>query len=128
MAVAGRALQESGAMDIGDDLMRNGGTAGEFAIPIADPAAMRASYLDQGYVVIRGAVPRAICAAALAAFEHQVKPSRAYFRRHPQPCHPDASGVEARRDRPQRPGIQAPDGGVRWRVGPAAGCTRVAAG
>ena len=69
-------------MDIGDDLIRSGGTAGEFVIPVADPAALRAHYMDQGFVVVRGAVPRAICAAALDAFEREVKPSRAYFRRH----------------------------------------------
>ena len=31
--------------------------AGEFNYPLADRAALRAHYLDQGYVVVRGAVP-----------------------------------------------------------------------
>ncbi len=56
--------------------------AGEFTYPLADRAALRAHYLDQGYVVVRGAVPRELCARAVAAFEREVKPSRAYFKRH----------------------------------------------
>ena len=50
-------------------------------------------------------------------------PFYVYARSHVTPTPPD---LELDRDRPQRPGIQAPDGGVRRRVGPAAGCARVA--
>jgi phytanoyl-CoA hydroxylase len=59
-----------------------GAVAGEFRSPVADPAALRARFAAEGYAVLRGAVPPDLCEAALAAFEREVKPSRAYFKRH----------------------------------------------
>ena len=49
---------------------------------MADPIGLRAHFLDEGYVVVRDAVPKAWCEAAKAAFAREVKPSRAYFKRH----------------------------------------------
>ncbi|MGE3290358.1 MAG: phytanoyl-CoA dioxygenase family protein [Geminicoccaceae bacterium] len=70
-------------MDINDEFdWSRDSHSGEFAYPLADRAALRAHYVDQGYVVVRGAVPRELCARALAAFEREVKPSRDYFKRH----------------------------------------------
>jgi phytanoyl-CoA hydroxylase len=70
-------------VDINDDFdWGRDPQAGEFALPGADRAALRAHYVDQGYVVVRGAVPRELCARAVAAFEREVKPSRDYFKRH----------------------------------------------
>ena len=70
-------------MDINDGFDSSGeADAGELGYPVADHAGMRAHYLDQGFVVVRGAVPRELCARAVAAFEREVKPSRAYFKRH----------------------------------------------
>ena len=51
-------------------------------LPLADPIGLRAHFLDEGYVVVRDAVPKAWCEAAKAAFAREVKPSRAYFKRH----------------------------------------------
>jgi phytanoyl-CoA hydroxylase len=54
----------------------------EFAMPLADPARVRRHFVDEGYVVVRGAVPASLCQAAKVAFAGEVKPSRAYFKRH----------------------------------------------
>ncbi len=54
----------------------------EFTFPLADPAAFAAFFAEQGYAVLRGAVPKDRCEAAKAAFERDVKPSRRYFKRH----------------------------------------------
>ena len=71
------------------DLLESMGTAGEavgargeFMVPVADPVALRSHFAQEGYVVVRHAVPGSLCQAALAAFERDVKPSRAYFKRH----------------------------------------------
>jgi phytanoyl-CoA hydroxylase len=70
-------------VDINDGFDSSGeADAGELGYPVADHAGLRAHYLDQGFVVVRGAVPRELCARAVAAFEREVKPSRAYFKRH----------------------------------------------
>ncbi|HET6518540.1 MAG TPA: phytanoyl-CoA dioxygenase family protein [Geminicoccaceae bacterium] len=54
----------------------------DFAFPLADPRAFAAFFAEQGYVVLRDAVPKDLCEAAKAAFERDVKPSRDYFKRH----------------------------------------------
>jgi phytanoyl-CoA hydroxylase len=54
----------------------------DFTFPLADPAAFVAFFAEQGYIVLRGAVPKDRCEAAKAAFERDVKPSRRYFKRH----------------------------------------------
>lgn len=69
-------------MDTEQEFGWSGPAAGEFAHPIADLAALRAHYREEGYVVVRGAVPRELCARAIAAFAREVKPSRDYFKRH----------------------------------------------
>ena len=45
--------------------------AGEFISPVADPIGLRAYFLDEGYVVVRDAVPKAWCEAAKAAFARE---------------------------------------------------------
>lgn len=57
-------------------------TDGEFALPLAEPERLREFFAAEGYAVVRGAVPRSLCAAARTAFASEVKPSRAYFKRH----------------------------------------------
>jgi phytanoyl-CoA hydroxylase len=54
----------------------------EFVLPLANPVTFATFYAEQGYAVLRGAVPKDLCDAAKAAFEREVRPSRAYFRRH----------------------------------------------
>lgn len=53
------------------------------------PAELRAHFLDQGYVVLRGAVPSELCDAVVQGFHAEVRPDRGYFYRHatdrPQP-------------------------------------------
>jgi hypothetical protein len=80
--------KENAAMSV-TDLLESMGTAGEavgargeFMVPVADPVALRSHFAQEGYVVVRHAVPGSLCQAALAAFERDVKPSRAYFKRH----------------------------------------------
>lgn len=57
--------------------------------PATDPyptpgagAEIRAYYDREGYVVVRGAVPGAVCDSLRAAFTREVAPSRAFFMRH----------------------------------------------
>jgi phytanoyl-CoA hydroxylase len=59
-----------------------GVAAGEFALPLADPERLRAHFADEGYVVVRGAVPKSLCEATKTAFASEVRSSRAYFKRH----------------------------------------------
>lgn len=50
--------------------------------PADDPAELRAAFARDGYVVIRGMIPEALCDAAAAAFEAEVKPDPGFFNRH----------------------------------------------
>jgi len=50
--------------------------------PATDPAALAAYFKAEGFAVIRGAVPGALCAHAVRGFAEQVRPDRGYFMRH----------------------------------------------
>ncbi len=47
-----------------------------------DLEALKTFYRREGFAIIRGLVPQEVCQAAIEAFERDVKPSRAYFKRH----------------------------------------------
>jgi phytanoyl-CoA hydroxylase len=49
---------------------------------VDDPGSLLSYFAEQGYVVVRSAVPRELCTAATEAFAREVKPSRRYFKRH----------------------------------------------
>src|SRR5262245_18252435 len=59
-----------------------GAIEGQFLYPMAEPERLRTHFAEEGYVVVRGAVPKSLCAAATGAFASEVTPSRAYFKRH----------------------------------------------
>lgn len=57
--------------------------------PIEDRTAFRAHYLEHGYVVARGVIPRELCVEARQAFIDEVRPSKAFI-------HRQASGIPER--------------------------------